>query len=128
MIVDNGKRLLLDAQRPFLADCLFGLFTNTVTFAPGTLLAAITPAAWLGYAQVVAGLWATAFVTGHQAQTRPLTPPSWINLSGSPKSFNGWYLVDPTGTTLIAGEQAGTQTIADHALFVLNPVLTDNQL
>lgn len=128
MIVDTGKIRLLNAQAVFLGNCEWALYTNVATITAATVLADLTEAAWTGYARVSFGSASPPAIVGGRAQTVPSSPPVFGNSSGASQNFEGWFLVDPTGTPgLVAAVPLGTQTIPDGLTYGLSPAVTDTQ-
>jgi hypothetical protein len=127
MIVDTGKKALLDLQATGLSVYKWRLFTNNFTIAAGTTVGSLTEAAWTGYNPAVVGTVNAATTSGGVATSTPATNPTFSNTSGSSQTFFGWFLTDATGATLIAAVNLGSQTIANGGTFPLAPSFTDNQ-
>lgn len=127
MIVNTGKLQLLDAQRPFLGFCYWGLFTNNLAIAAGTILANLTPAAWAGYVLVNGITWSVPAIVAAKAVTSGSPNVIFGNSSGALQSFYGWYVIDVSQTYLIAAVNIGLTTIANGANYVLTPTVSDDQ-
>ncbi len=127
MIVNDGKLLLLDSQRTYLAGLYWGLFTNNFTIANATVLANLTAAAWTGYAAVLAGTFGAPTLVSNVAVTVPSAQPIFTNTSGSSQTFYGWYLYDTAATKLVAAVNVGLTTLPNGASYPLSASITDNQ-
>lgn len=126
MIVNSGSLLLLTSQLPYLATLKMRLFTSNTTPSLTDTLATYTAAAWSSYADVVLGTMAAATLVGGKAQTAPNVPPVFTNTSGSPVTYYGWLLFDPSGTpTLIGAVYQGLQTLANGQSISEAGIITD---
>jgi hypothetical protein len=127
VIVNDGKLLLLDAQRTYLTNLYWGLFTTNTAIVNTTVFADFTEAAWSGYARVVAGSWQAPTLIANKAVTLPNSFPAFGNSSGSPQNFYGWFLYDNSASKLIAAVNIGLTVLPDGATFPLAPSVTDDQ-
>jgi hypothetical protein len=127
MIVNDGKLKLLDTQATYLAGLVWGLFTSNTTISATTAWAALTEAAWSGYARVTVGTVGASTIVAGKAVSQPTAQPSFGNSSGSTQTFFGWFLYDPSASKLIAAVNLGSTTIANGATFPLSTAFTDDE-
>ena len=127
MIVNDGKKVLLDFQSSGLSTCYWRLGTNDVVVSPTTVLTDITEAAWSGYAQQAMNSMNAATLVGSRAQATPAANPTFSNTSGSDQTFYMVYLMDPVSGKLVDARNIGATTIPDGQDYVLLPAITDTQ-
>jgi hypothetical protein len=127
MIVDTGKKVLLDMQLTPLAACYWHLFTNNQTISNTTVLTDLTLAAWTGYNFVNVGTLGASAIISHVAVTLPAANPTFTNGSVSPVTFFGWALTDSGRTTLIAAVNIGSTAIPAGGTYTLSSAITDDQ-
>lgn len=127
MIVNDGKLKLLDSQATYLSGLVWGLFTNNVTILATTTFAALTEAAWTGYARATVGAVGASSIVSGKATAQPTSQPSFGNGSGSTQTFFGWFLYDASAGKLIAAVNLGSTTLANGGTFPLATVFTDDE-
>jgi hypothetical protein len=123
---DDGLNQWLD--RMIVGNLLFGLFTNNVTITRSTTWAsaALTEASWAGYSRVTVNSGWVVSVVGHLGFAIG-TPIAFANSSGSTVSPYGYFVLDSTGTWLMAAAQfdGAPVAIADGDSYVMVPSLGD---
>jgi hypothetical protein len=127
VIVNDGKLKLLDSQASYLAGLAWGLFTNNVTILSTTTFAALTEAAWTGYARVTVGTMSASTIVAGKAAAQPVSQPSFGNTSGSTQTFFGWFLYDASNNKLVAAVNLGSTTLSSGATYPLSAVITDDE-
>lgn len=127
MIVNDGRVLLQESQRSYLATLYWGLFISNTTIAAGTVFADLTEAAWTGYSRVLAGTFAAATLVGTRGQTVPVSVPIFLNSSGGTETFYGWFLYDNAASKLVAAVNIGSTSIVDGGMFALAAAVSDTQ-
>lgn len=127
MIVNEGILQLLDEQDTYLSSLVFGLFVSNTTISATTVIGDLTLASWSGYSNAAVGSLYPSTIVGPRAQTSPVSQPVFTNGSGSPVTFYGWFLYDPTASKLVAAVNLGLRTIPAGETYALVATFTDRQ-
>jgi hypothetical protein len=121
---DTGLVTML--QKIVTPKVTFNLFINDVHPTADTLLSNLQRANWSGYApiDVPASAWAFTNVTAHVGEISA-TDIFWVNTSPAVVQSFGYYIVDDTGTVLLAAarfDNAPYVTVPLHS-FRVSPLL-----
>jgi len=127
MIVDEGKKVLLDFQLSSLGLCYWALFTSNTTISNTTVYGDLAISADTGLTPQASSSWGTSAVISHVAVSLPTTNPVWVNGSGSSKTIYGWALLNSSQNKIIAAVNVGSTSIANGASYSISASITDNQ-
>lgn len=125
--VEDGRLRMLDAQAAYIETLEWGLFTNDVTEGESVVFSDLTEAAWTGYSRVPITSVSPAVLVGGRASSTPSPFPVFNNTSGADQDFFGWFLIDPSDSTLLAFRNRGMGTIPDTGSYAIGPTITDTQ-
>lgn len=128
VVVQDGTQNLLDQLRSGWGTLVMGLFVINHVPAATDVIGDYTPieASWTGYArQSVTGFVIPVIDgTGHSVTNAPSVVFS--NSSGSAVTVYGYFMMDPTATTLLWAEldPASPVTVPDGSTYTVVPQLT----